>query len=381
VKPLISGGSHARYASSGHIVYGFSGTLRAVGFDLNTLTVRGTPVPVVEGVLTKPSGAANFALSANGSLVYEAGELSGGSERNLVWVDRAGREELVPAEKRGYIYPRLSPDETRVALDIRDTGADIWVWNFARRNLQKVTFDPGVNRGVAWTPDGKRLVFSRETDGIESLYWQSADASGVSGVPERLTTAKPGRAQVPYAVTPDGTQLLFGEPGSPPFDLFALPLTGDRIPRALLNDPHNEHNGDVSQDGRWLAYQSDESGSNEIYVRRFPSLDSRAQVSSGGGTRPAWAKNGRELFYLKANGTMVAVPIDRTDGASLGTGPAKELFTGQYYALQAGRSYDVSRDGKRFLMIKDAASQAPVPVQLTVALNWTEELKRLVPEK
>jgi serine/threonine-protein kinase len=378
VKPLISGGSYARYASSGHLVYGFSGTLRAVGFDLNTLTVKGTPVPVVERVLTKPSGAANFALSMNGSLVYEAGDLSGSMERSLVWVDREGREELLPAEKRGYIYPRLSPDDTRLALDIRDTGSDIWVWNFARRNLQRVTFDPGVNRGAAWTPDGERLVFSREIDGVESLFWQSADASGVSGVPERLTTAKPGRAQVPYAITSDRT-LLFGEPGSPPFDLWALPLAGDRVPRPVLNDPHNEHNGEVSPDGRWLAYQSDESGSNEIYVRRFPSLDSRQQMSSGGGTRPVWAKSGRELFYLRIDGTMVAVPIDRSDGASLVTGAAKALFTGQYYALQAGRSYDVSRDGKRFLMIKDAASQAAAPVQLTFVLNWTEDLKRLVP--
>ena len=189
-KTLIAGGSHARYASSGHIVYGFSGTLRAVAFDINTLTVRGNPIPVVERVVTKLSGAANFALSANGSLVYEAGDVVASAERNLVWVDRQGREEAVPgAEKRAYVYPRISPDGSRVALDIRDKASDIWVWHFARRTLQPLTFDPGLNRGVVWTPNGQRLIFSAESDGVESLFWQEADGSGK---PERLTTSKPG---------------------------------------------------------------------------------------------------------------------------------------------------------------------------------------------
>ena len=381
-KTLIPGGSHARYASSGHIVYGFSGTLRAVAFDINTLTVRGNPIPVVERVVTKLSGAANFALSANGSLVYEAGDVVASAERNLVWVDRQGREEAVPgAEKRAYVYPRISPDGSRVALDIRDKASDIWVWHFARRTLQPLTFDPGMNRAVVWTPNGQRLIFSAESDGVESLFWQEADGSGK---PDRLTTSKPepGQSQVPYSITPDGSQLLYGQPGQPPFDLYTLQLDGERKQTPLLNAAHNEHNGEVSPDGRWLAYQSDESGANEVYVRRFPSLDSRSQVSSGGGTRPAWARNGRELFYVKTDGTMVSVPVERSDGASLVTGRATPLFTGQYYFVQAGRSYDVSPDGKRFLMIKDASSATPsAALQLVVVLNWVEELKRLVPNK
>jgi Tol biopolymer transport system component len=379
-RTLIAGGSHARYASSGHIVYGFSGTLRAVAFDIDTLTVRGTPVPVVERVVTKLSGAANFALSANGSLVYEAGDVVANAERNLVWVDRQGREEAVPgAERRAYVYPRISPDGSRVALDIRDKRSDIWVWHFARRTLQPLTFDPGLNRGVVWTPNSQRLIFSGESEGVESLFWQEADGSGT---PDRLTTTTAGQSQVPYSITPDGSQLLYGQPGSPPFDLHTLQLDGERKQTPLLNAAHNEHNAEVSPNGRWLAYQSDESGANEVYVRRFPSLDSRSQVSSGGGTRPAWARNGRELFFLKTDGTMVSVPVESSDGASLVTGAPTPLFTGEYYFVQAGRTYDVSPDGKRFLMIKSAPSGTPsAALQLVVVLNWVEELKRLVPSK
>jgi WD40 repeat protein len=375
-KILVSGGSHARYAPSGHIVYGFSGTLRAVGFDVNTLTIRGNPVPVMDRVVTKASGAANFALSSTGSLVYEAGDTTGTTERSLVWVDREGHEEMLSAEKRSFVYPRISPDGSRVALDIRDNENDIWVWDFARRTLQRLTFDPGLNRGVVWTPDGQRIIFSGEGQDGESLFWQSADGSGK---PERLTTPEARRPQVPYSITRDGLQLVFGQPGQPPFDLFALQLVGERKVTTLMNASYSEHNGEVSPDGRWLAYQSDESGDNEIYVRRFPTLDSRAQVSSGGGTRPMWARNGRELFYMRPDGTMVVVPAEGGDGPSFLTGPPKALFKGQYYSVQAGRTYDVALDGKRFLMIKENASSAASPVKLLVALNWTEELKRLVP--
>jgi serine/threonine-protein kinase len=375
---MLAPGSHARYASSGHLVYGFEGTLRAVPFDVKALTVTGNPVVVVDRVVTKASGAANFALSQRGTLVYEAGDVTAGAERTLVWVDRAGREEPLPIAKRSYGYPRVSPDGKRVALDIRDQENDIWVLDLARGTLQRLTFDPGANRGASWTPDGKRVVFSADREGAESLFWQNADGSGA---PERLTTAQSGKPEVPYAVTPDGKQVMYGSPGQPPFDLFTVRLDSERKQTPLLAAPqYSEHNAEVSPDGRWLVYQSDESGSNEIYVRRFPTLDSRSQVSNGGGTRPVWSRDGRELFYLKADGAMVAVPVERSDGTAFVMGAAKALFEGQYFNTLAGRTYDVSPDGKRFLMIKNAApSSVQAAPQLTVVLSWFEELKRLVP--
>jgi serine/threonine-protein kinase len=377
-RAIIPGGSHASYAPSGHLVYGYSGTLRAVGFDLDTLVPRGNPVPVLDRVITKITGPANFALSSSGVLAYTSGDAAANVERVLVWVDRKGGEEVLPAPKRAYTYPRISPDGTKVALDIRDQENDIWTWDLARQTLARLTFDPGLNRGVVWTPDGSRVVFSAvREDGLESLFWQASDGSGA---PERLTTATVGRPQVPYSFSRDGSVLIFGEPGQPPFDLFTLPIAGDRKPMPLLNASHSENNGEVSPDGRWLVYQSDESGRNEIYVRRYPELDSRSQISTDGGTRPMWARSGRELFYMKGDGTMMAVPVQQTEAGGFSAGTPAMLFGGQYFTILAGRTYDVSPDGSRFLMVRNAApSTGASAPQLVVVLNWQEELKRLAP--
>jgi serine/threonine-protein kinase len=376
-KVVLSAASSGKYASSGHLVYGISGTLRAVPFDLDTLTVRGTAVPVIERVVTKINGSTNFALAADGSLVYETGDSAGAAERILAWVDRQGREEPLEVPKRAYTYPRISADGTRIALDIRDQENDIWLWDVVRRTMTRLTFDMGLNRGVVWMPDGKRLVFSAERDGPESLFSQAADGSGS---PERLTTAQPGRPQVPYTVTPDGARVLFGEPGQPPYDLHQLELGTDRKVTPLLNATYNEQNADMSPDGRWVAYQSSESGADEIYIRPFPNVSAgRWQISTGGGTRPAWARNGREIFYLKSDGTLIAVPIE-SGGERLVVGVGKALFQGPYFRGQTGRTYDVSSDGQRFLMIRNAATTMEQrPTQIVVVLNFFEELKRLAP--
>ena len=166
-KILVRGGSQAQYVPSGHLVYAAAGTLRAVAFDLKRLEPIGTPVPVLSQVATLPSGTAEFDVARDGTLVY----VSGGAgvtapTRTLVWVDRQGREEAIKAAPaRAYVYPRLSPDGTRVALDIRDQENDIWVWDFARETLTRVTFDPGLDRAPAWTPDGRRVVFSSQAGG------------------------------------------------------------------------------------------------------------------------------------------------------------------------------------------------------------------------
>ena len=378
-KPILSGASHGRYTESGHLVYGAGGVLRAVGFDLDAMRVRGSPVPVAERVLTKNSGMANFDVASNGTLVYEAGDSAVLlQERSLVWVDRQGREEAIPAPKRAYIYPRISPDGTRVALDIRDQENDIWIWDLARQTLSRLTFDPGFNRGAVWTPDGKRIVFAIERDGDESLYWQAADGSGA---PERLSTAQSGRQQFPMSMSRDGTRLVFSEPGQPPFDLLMLTLA-DKKSESLLNSRFSEANGEVSPDGRWLAYQSDETGMPEVYVRPFPNGSGRWQVSSAGGNRPAWASSGRELFYLQNDGPMMAVPILTGATGAFTFGTPQRLFDSRYSLVQSGRTYDVTKDAKRFLMVKtDRLDPGLPPTQLVVVLNWTQELKRLVPNK
>ncbi|HET9361719.1 MAG TPA: protein kinase [Vicinamibacterales bacterium] len=378
-KTLVRGGSYARYARSGHIVYGVAGTLRAASFDLNRLEVTGDPVPVLEGVMTKQSGAANFSLADDGTLVYVAARADTAEQRSLVWVDRTGREETIDAPPRAYLYPRISPDGTKAALDIRDQLADIWIWDFERETLQRLTNDSGADRAPAWSPDSRRIALSSQAGGAAgNLSWQAADGTGTV---ERLNDSP--NQQFPAAFTPDGSGLLFWEVGNETrWDMGIVGLKDKRQATHLAKTAFNESNPEVSPDGRWVAYQSDESGQFEVYVRPFPNVDAggRWLVSNGGGTRPVWAQNGRELFYLVEPGRVMAVPIQ--PGATFTWGNPQMVFDGPYVAGNAGRTYDVSPDGRRFLMIKDAPRQgkdpAPEP-KLVIVQNWVEELKRLVP--
>jgi len=371
---LIRGGSNPRYSPTGHIVYASGGSLRAVGFDLDRLQIRGTPIPVLEHVLTKTSGAADFAIAGNGSLVYVTGDVQLGVERTLVWVDRQGHEEAIPAPPRSYAYPRVSPDGTRVALDIRDQDNDIWIWDLMRRTLTRLTFDPGLNRLPAWTPDGKRIAFSAQKDAAENIYWQAADGTGTA---ERLTQGP--LPQVAFSFLPDGTRLIYGQPDAAPFDIGIVDLKGEHKSELVLHEPFSETNAEFSPDGKWIVYESDESGKNEIYVRPFPNTNGgRWQISVGGGTRPVWARNGRELFYL-SNNKVMSVSI-ASDG-SFAAGNPQMVFEGSYVAPLNGRTYDVSPDGKRFLMIKNArrSDATATSQELILILNWFEELKQRVP--
>ena len=222
-KILIRGGSHARYVPTGHLVYGVGGTLRAVAFDLRRLEVVGTPVPVLEQVMTTAAGA-HMSISDDGTLVYVPGGVQAAPARTLVWVDRQGREEPLKAPPRAYLYPRLSPDGTRVALDVRDQELDIWIWDLARETLTRFTFDPRADTHPVWTPDGQRVVFRSQRAGPHNLFWQAADGTGAV---ERLTES-PNQQHGP-AFSPDGTRLVFREETTTTGeDLMVLALEGGR---------------------------------------------------------------------------------------------------------------------------------------------------------
>ena len=270
---LIDGGRDARYLPTGHLVYGLNNVLLAVPFDPETRQVRGGAVPLVEdvaGIAVASAGVMQFSVAASGSLVYVSGALSlggAGAQRTLVWVDRQGQEEPLGAPARAYNYPRLSPDGTRVALDLWDQEDDIWIWDLRRETLTRLTFEPGFNRFPVWARDSTRVVFS--SGAPLNLHWKAAD--GTAAV-ERLTESASN--QFGHSFSPDGESLVISETeGGTGQDVRVLSRAGDRGVETLVATQFEEWNGELSPDGRWLAYQSDQSGRYEVYVRPFPNVD------------------------------------------------------------------------------------------------------------
>ena len=315
-KVLVERGRDAQYIASGHLVYVLGGTLFAIPFDLDRLETRGGAVPIVEDFVAAigGSGAGHFGVSDTGSLVYVSGSLDPIVARSLVWVDRSGNEEMLNAEPRVYIYPRISPDGSQLALDVRDRENDIWIWHFAQETLKRFTFYPGSEVYPAWTPDGRKIAFSSQHDGPSNVYWKSADGSGTV---ERLTEIE--NEPVPYGFSANGDRLLIREfvpeTGS---DLRIFSLDGSS--ESILSSESTEANAAISPDGAFIAYDSDESGRPEVYVRPFPNVtDGQWQISADGGTRPLWAPDGRELFYLALSGELMAARLERIPTSRMAT--------------------------------------------------------------
>jgi eukaryotic-like serine/threonine-protein kinase len=389
-KTLIHGGSHPLYAG-GFLVYGAAGTLRAVRFDPRRLAVSGEPVPVVQQVTMSALGAANFALSRDGSIVYVPSTLDSASApaRSLVWVTRDGREEPLKLPARPYEGPRLSPDGSRIALAVIDGPNDIWIGDIRRETLTRLTFDPATDQTPVWTPDGKQIIWSSQTgNGTPNLYRQAADGGGSSAP----LTARP-HPTFSTSISPDGRYVIGWEnsPGTRQ-DIIAVDLNAGsgsepRPIQPLVHTPAIEVDAEISPDGRWLAYQSDESGRPEIYARPFPNVDAgRWQISTNGGSRAVWAHSGKELFYLDAGGFLTSVPVEARE-STISPGNAARVLSTKYYQGFTGlgldlRGYDVARDDRRFLMIKAVQSDRDTNVRgasMIVVLNWLDELKTRIP--
>jgi Tol biopolymer transport system component len=272
----------------------------------------------------------------------------------------------------GYTEVRISPDGQRAALSILENSRDIWTYDFSRHTLTRVTFNDS-NLSPVWTPDGKRLAFGSTKNGPPNLFWKLADGGGVE---EEIL--KSGDAQYPQAWSPDGKALVLleGDP-STGSDLWALRIEGERKPLPLLKTPSSESLARLSPDGRWMAYQSNESGRNEVYVQPFPGPGGKWQISTDGGDEPVWNPRGGELFF-RSGDKMMAVEISTLGGFSAGT--PRFLFEGLYKRnpTPTGADYDVALDGQHFLMIK-SVEQATAATEINIVLNWFEELKRKVP--
>jgi eukaryotic-like serine/threonine-protein kinase len=377
---LIQGGTQPRYAPSGHLLYVQGGTLLAALFDPQRLEVTGAAIPVVEGVLQSSfNGAAQYSISASGSLVYVAGGVQS-AQSKLVWVTRNGAEQPLAAPARAYLAPRLSPDGRRVAVAVQEQETQIWQYDLSRETLTRFTFEGNNNLAPAWTPDGKRIAFISTKEGPQNIFWQLADGSG--GL-ERLTTSQ--YTHVPMSWSPDGQLLAFMEVNpTTGYDIWVLrighPSAGSgqvRKAEPFLRTPFNETVPRFSPDGRWLAYISNESGRNEVYVQPYPGPGGKWQISTEGGREPLWNPNGRELFYRTGDKVMA---VDIATQPGFAAGKPRMLFEGSYLPTPlTNPNYDVSPDGQRFLMLKPTEQAETAPTQINVVLNWFEELKQKVP--
>ena len=392
---LFTGGTDVRYVPTGHLVYALRGSVMAVTFDAGSLSIKGTAVPLVDGVWRSQaalSSAAHFAVSSTGTLAYVPPPSGTEAQRTLVWVDRQRREEAIPVRAQLYRYPRISPDGTRLAVVIQDSrqDRDIWVLDFQRGIPERLTSDPSFDFEPAWTPDGKHLIFSSHRTGSIALFRQAANGTGIAELVANLSRQN---FAMP-TMSPDGRYVVVRGPGGESADLMmldldrsraaGLPAAGVGPPRELIKTAFEEYNAAFSPDGRWLAYQSDTSGQFEVYVRPFPDVaTSVSQVSRAGGTEPVWAGDTGELFYRSLSGAVMRVPFSA--GAPSKTGAPTQLFEASSYVFggPGQRSYDVAPDGKRFVMLKDVdtSGSRTSPPRIVVVQNWFEELKRLVPTK
>ena len=303
---LVLGGTYPSYVPTGHLVYVREGQMMAVPFDLKRLEVTGAPLPVAEAVRQSGTGAAQFGLSALGSLVYVPGVPGRPEGNTLVWVDRKGDFQPLAAPPRVYFNPRLSPDSRQIAVTVQGLKADVWVYDIPRSTMTRLTFE-GDNSAPLWTPDGKRILFFSNQAGSPNLFWRPADGASAE---EQITKSE--RFHLPGSVSPDG-KLAFYSENHPTqgLDLWVVPLGGERKPSLFLQTPSNESAPIISPDGRWLAYVSNESGRFEIYARPFSGPGGKWQISTEGGTEPVWARNGRELFYRNGD-KMMAVDVNQS---------------------------------------------------------------------
>jgi len=364
-KTVIQDGSYARYVPTGHLLFVRSGVLLAAPFDLTRLQVSGDAVPLVENVAVRGSdGEAAYAVSPNGVLAYIPAPPP---FLRTVWVDRAGRESPLLDSLGDYHVPRISPDGQRVALTIGPKW-DIWIYEISRRVLVRLTrHDEGNAMAPLWTADGTRVIYSAQAPAYD-LYWRAADGS----TPEEKLLSSP-EDKWASSVSPDGKGVLFFGAG----DLWILRLDRRPLADALAHTPFVEGPGDWSPDGRWLAYASNESGRWEVYAGPAATpITGRRQISTSGGDYPRWGPGGREIFYFTNAGEerFMSAPFDPATGTA---GRPRLLFQGPYEpGVFAAQGYDVSRDGRRFLMVKTAREAQPSEVRVVV--NWFEELKERI---
>ena len=368
----------AWYTPTGHVLYvREDGALFAVPFDLDALELRGSAIPLFEGVRTT-GATADMHLAADGTLLYAEGGSTGAS-RAPVWLSRDGPEEVLdPALSGTFGASAISPDGRKIALEYNSAGdgtQDIWVYDVDQETFSRLTFEGTPNRYPFWSPDGREVGFSSDRDGPAALYARPADLSGET----RLLLADPDYALNEGSWTPDGRRLVYRRGSilaSDNLDLWQAAPDLDSAATVILETPAAERNPSLSPDGRWLAYVSDESGQVEIYVRPFPGPGGRQQISTDGGANPVWAHGGQEIFYLAAAGASLTVASFRTDPAFT-VESREELFTWLPYNVGlAHPEWDLAPNDQRFLAIGGPPLGVDGASRYVLVQNFFEELKQ-----
>jgi eukaryotic-like serine/threonine-protein kinase len=389
-RKVLFPGENACYLPTGHIVYALENYLYAVPFDLENLQA-GASAPVFEGLSRHGVNApSQYSVSNSGALIYVPKTITtAATGRTLVWVDRNGKEELVGAAPDLYNGLKLSPDGKRVALAASiDGNEDIYVLDFGRKTPSRLTFDESVDTTPLWTHDGKRILFrTHRKDGNGRVCWKAADGTGKDE--PVVGSAVPGMATLPLSWSGEKTLVLMEYAITAGMrvraGIGALAMEGDCKYKPLLKRENSVYQPQISPDGHWVAYVSNESGQAQIYVRSFPELETGGcwQISTSGGHSPLWSRDGRELFYRIGDDIMAAAV--KTKPTFSNESP-KVLFQRSYLSHPVGMGeslglyqWDISQDGKHFLMIKDAATETPH--KINIVLNWFEELKQRVPVK
>ena len=358
---LITGASHGRYVSSGHIIFARGRSLLAVPFDLNRLAISGAPIPLPERVLTSPAtGAASFDVSVNGTLAYIPA--SNWADRTLIWMDGRGASTPLSVSKREFLNPRLSKDGRQLVVQI---GNDLWILDLASDTFRLLSVD-GMNQYPVWSPDGTRIAYSYSNGTDPAISIRAADGSGTAARFANTAVA------FPSSWSPDGTALSYSRTSgaTSDWDIYVIGPDGGSEPRLVVGGPRNQIQGMFSPDGRWLAYVSDEDGQPEVYVTPYPGAGSKRKVSNRGGTEPLWAPGGRELYYRSGQEVM-AVSLAQPVG-----GKPRRILTMPFLmdvSKPGYTSYD-TRDGRRFVMVgSNPPDQAPR--EIVVTLNWLDQLR------
>jgi Tol biopolymer transport system component len=367
---LLESDTAAAYEpSSGDVLFVRRGNLFAQKLDLRRLVLDGRALLVAEQVVfDEGSAVAAVSVSRVGSLVYRTGVA--GSQWQLIWFDRLGREvsRVGDPDSASPLQPMISPDGRRATV-MRTVGGnqDVWIRDLGRGLLSRVTSNAATEAACIWSPDGNRIVFTSDRSGVFDLY----QAPSTGGREDLLLATSLNKAPTDWSL--DGRFILYRSPApATGFDVWALPLFGDRKPFPAVQTTFDERDAKFSPDGKWIAYQSNESGRFEIYVQPFPAQSGKVQVSTGGGTQVRWRRDGKEIFYIGLDQRLMAVPIriDASHQSVEPSAPVPLFVTHIGGALQQGapmQQYDVSADGKQFLM-NTVTEQAALPI--TVIVNW-----------